>query len=128
MRMRPILWVALAATFTGCAFGTNHVRLPEMPPAALPEQGTTIRVSVKDARGDLNAAQVGFKRNSYGAKTGDVQLAQGEALAAKLERDLVSILRERGYRAVGSSGAGTPADLECECEILSFVVDVKQGF
>lgn len=128
--MRVLAAAAAAILASGCAFGTNHVKLAPTQIAGTPEQGTSVRVSVKDARSEVSGAQVGFKRNGYGAKTGSVELADGEQVAARIERDLVSLLRERGYRAlsIGEDTTEGTDRLTCNAEVLSFIVDVKQGF
>jgi len=95
--------------------------------AAMPASGSTVGVRVTDARPELSGAQVGVKRNGYGAKTGSVELAGGGLLSAILTTDLVSILRERGYRAESTSG-DPPAELNLTAEIVSFGVDNKTGF
>jgi hypothetical protein len=93
--------VTLAACLplAGCAFGTNHVALPPTATVAMPTNGGPIAVQVRDVRGELSGGQVGFKRNGYGAKTGGVALLGNEALADRLSRDIVSVLRSKGYRA-----------------------------
>lgn len=118
------LLVILLATLTGCAFGTNRVMLSPLAAAPAPADGPLIQVQARDARADMSGAIVGFKRNGYGAKTGDVQLANNEPLAQRLQTDVVSILRERGYRA----DIDASSELRCDVEIVSFSVDVKQGF
>lgn len=123
MNAKPL--VVLLAMLTGCAFGTNHVNLSPIPATASPNGGPRTQVKTRDARAETSGATVGFKRNGYGAKTGDVKLANDQLLADRLQGDVVSILRERGYRA----GADDPdSELHCELEIVSFSVDVKQGF
>jgi Uncharacterized lipoprotein len=109
----------------GCAFGTNRVNLAAVPSSAMPADGPTTPVEVRDARAELNGTTVGFKRNGYGAKTGSVELANKQPLAERVRSDLISVLRERGYRAGLEESA---ADLRFDAEILSFIVDVKQGF
>ena len=123
MNAKPL--VVLFALLTGCAFGTNHVNLSPIPTTALPAGGPRTQVQTRDARAEMSGATVGFKRNGYGAKTGDVKLANDQTLADRLQGDVVSILRERGYQA----GADDPgSELHCELEVVSFSVDVKQGF
>jgi hypothetical protein len=123
--MNARLLVILFATLTGCAFGTNHVMLPPVVARAAPADGPRMQVQVRDARAEMSGATVGFKRNGYGAKTGDVQLANNQPLAQRLQDDVVSILRERGYRADVDDPS---SELRCGVEIVSFSVDVKQGF
>ena len=123
MNTRPL--AVLFALLTGCAFGTNHVNLSPISATAAPEVGPRTQVQTRDARAEMSGATVGFKRNGYGAKTGDVKLANDQPLSDRLQGDVLSILRERGYRA----GTGDPdSELQCELEIVSFSVDVKQGF
>jgi uncharacterized lipoprotein YajG len=116
--------VILLAALTGCAFGTNRVTLSPLAAAPAPADGPLVQVQARDARAEMSGAIVGFKRNGYGAKTGDVQLANNEPLAQRLQTDVVSILRERGYRA----DLDASSELRCDVEIVSFSVDVKQGF
>ena len=123
---RCCVLLAAVLAISGCAFGTNHVTVPTLPMAAMPGSGSTVAVRVTDARTELSGSQVGVKRNGYGAKTGSVELATGKAVAATLQEDLVSILRERGYRA-DVQGA-SPAELSMTAEIVSFGVDTQQGF
>ena len=120
-----ILAAAVAVTLAGCAFGTNHVRLPGPPETAEPGQGAVMRVAVRDARPDVSGAQVGFKRNGYGSKTGGVELERGEPVTDVLTRDLVSLFRERGYRARGDRG---DEELRLNAELVNFLIDNKQGF
>jgi hypothetical protein len=114
----------LSSTLSGCAFGTNRVTLSPIAASVAPMDGPRIDVRTRDARTEVSGATVGFKRNGYGAKTGDVQLANNEPLSERLGSDVVSILRERGYRADTNNVSG---ELHCDVEILSFLVDVKQG-
>lgn len=125
-RVRSVLCFVLLAA-SGCAFGTNHVTVRTLPMAALPSSGSTIGVRVTDARPELSGGQVGFKRNGYGAKTGSVELAGGSLLSSLLAGDLVSVLRERGYRAEVQGGSPSP-ELSLTAEIVSFGVDTKTGF
>ena len=119
---------AVAFVASGCAFGTNRVRLPATAAVPIPDRGASMAVRVKDARPEVAGAQVGFKRNGYGAKTGSVELDHDEALADVLKRDLVAILRERGYRAQDAQAGSEASDLLVDAEIVNFVIDVKQGF
>ena len=112
-------------TLAGCAFGTDRVNLAGVPSIAMPADGPTTRVEVRDARAELSGATVGFKRNGYGAKTGSVELTNKQPLVDRVRSDMISILRERGYRAGSDEST---AELRCDAEILSFIVDVKQGF
>ena len=112
-------------TLAGCAFGTDRVNLAGVPSIAMPADGPTTRLEVRDARAELSGATVGFKRNGYGAKTGSVELTNKQPLVDRVRSDMISILRERGYRAGSDEST---AELRCEAEILSFIVDVKQGF
>jgi hypothetical protein len=106
-----------------CAFGANRVNFAPVASAPLPEDGATTVVEVRDARAELNGATIGFKRNGYGAKTGSVELANKQPLVDRVRTDLVFVLRERGYRA----GTDDPtAELRCDAEILSFIVDAKR--
>jgi hypothetical protein len=128
MRARAAL-LLVPLGIAGCAFGTNRVRLPPSGEIALPAEGPNTAVVVKDGRADLVGAKVGFKRNGYGAKTGDVELDGGEPIADHIASDLVGLLRDRGYRA--STGRNTPppdAELLVDVEVMSFALDVKQGF
>src|SRR5262245_3680089 len=102
----PVLSAALAVVVAGCPFRTNPVPLPRTAETAEPEQGAVMRVVVRDARPDVSGAQVGFKRNGYGSKTGSVELERGEPVADVLAHDLVALLRERGYRARSGTGQG----------------------
>jgi Uncharacterized lipoprotein len=122
--------LALGGLFLGgCAFGTNRVTLPASAQASLPPQGEQVAVHVKDARADLSGAQVGFKRNGYGAKTGTVALSDNEILSDRIARDLTALLRQRGYRAFELKDLpAEQADLVLMGEVSSFLVDVKQGF
>ena len=124
--LRRVLLCALLMV-AGCAFGTNRVTVRSLPAAAMPASGSTVGVRVTDARSELSGGQVGVKRNGYGARTGSVELAGGSFLSSLLTNDLVSILRERGYRADGTT-SGSPADLNLTAEIVSFGVDTKMGF
>lgn len=127
--MRYVVIAALAAATSGCAFGINYVTLPSALSAPLPAAGDQVAVQVKDGRADLSGSQVGFKRNGYGAKTGSVELRDKEILTERLARDLVALLRERGYRAFGVRELPTErADLLVNAEITSFIVDIKMGF
>ena len=121
---RVLLFLGLVMV-TGCAFGTDHVSLTAVPAIPMPSGGPTTQVDVRDARAELSGATVGFKRNGYGAKTGSVELANKQPLADRMGGDLISVLRERGYRAGSGESA---AELRFNAEILSFIVDVKQGF
>src|SRR5262249_17315898 len=123
--MRRLLLLPGFLVLAGCAFGTNRVNLAAVPSSAMPADGPTTPVEVRDARAELNGTTVGFKRNGYGAKTGSVELANKQPLAERVRSDLISVLRERGYRAGLEESA---ADLRFDAEILSFIVDVKQGF
>lgn len=125
-RAGSVLCLVLLAA-NGCAFGTNRVTVKTLPMAAMPSSGSTIGIRVTDARPELSGAQVGVKRNGYGAKTGSVELAGGSALSSILAGDLVSILRERGYRA-DVQGSSLPPELSLTAEIVSFGVDNRTGF
>jgi hypothetical protein len=129
MMIRALLLVAVVAILSGCAFGTDHVRLPALAIERPPAQGDQVSVLVKDARADLSGSLVGFKRNGYGAKTGDVSLMDKEVVADRISRDIVSILRARGLRAYEVSELLTErADAILGVELASFLIDSKMGF
>lgn len=124
-----IILIVAAFSLGGCAFGTNYVNLPTTVAGPLPASGDHVVVQVTDARSDLSGAEVGFKRNGYGAKTGSVELSGKEILADRLARDVVALLRERGYRAYEAKDlAAAQAEIAFGTEIASFSVDVKHGF
>jgi hypothetical protein len=50
---------------------------------------------------------------------------RGEPVADVLSRDLVSLLRERGYRARSDRG---DEELRLNAELINFLIDTKQGF
>jgi hypothetical protein len=129
MVVRALLLVAVVGILSGCAFGTDHVRLPALAIEGPPAQGDQVSVLVKDARADLSGSLVGFKRNGYGAKTGDVALVDKEVVADRISRDIVSILRARGLRAYEMSELPTErADAILGVELVSFLIDSKMGF
>jgi hypothetical protein len=126
-RLLLVVMVGLAAG--GCALGTNHVLLPATLTPEMPATGSLLAVRVKDSRTDLSGAQVGFKRNGWGAKTGSVELANNESLAHRLGRDLLAISRVKGFRASMSEPAPLePAEVILDTDISTFLVDAKIGW
>jgi hypothetical protein len=124
-----LLVVMVALAVGGCALGTNHVVLPAALTQEMPATGGLLAVRVKDSRTDLSGAQVGFKRNGWGAKTGSVELANNEPLAHRLGRDLVAISRAKGFRAsIGEPAPQGPADVILDTDISGFLVDAKIGW
>jgi hypothetical protein len=123
------LAIGTALLSTGCAFGTNRVTLPPTATVAMPASGGPMGVEVRDVRGELSGPQVGYKRNGYGAKTGSVELSGNEALADRLARDIVSLLRSKGYRAQELRNAAVQEGaLVFGTDVTTFIVDVKHGF
>jgi hypothetical protein len=121
--------VIVGLLMTGCAFGTNHVVLPAALTEPMPAAGELVSVRVKDSRTEVSGAQVGIKRNGYGTKTGSVELANGEALADRLGRDLVAISRAKGFRAsVAGPAPPDAADVLLDTDISIFLVDAQMGF
>lgn len=85
-------------------------------------------VQVRDVRSELSGAQVGYKRNGYGAKTGSVELSGNEALADRLARDVVNLLRSKGYRAQQLQKAPMQdGAFVFGTDVTTFVVGVKHG-
>jgi hypothetical protein len=126
-RLLLVVMVGLAAG--GCALGTNHVLLPATLTPEMPATGSLLAVRVKDSRTDLSGAQVGFKRNGWGAKTGSVELANSEPVAHRLGQDLVAISRAKGFRAsTGEPAPQGPADVILDADISGFLVDAKIGW
>lgn len=124
-----LLIVMVGLAVGGCALGTNHVVLPATLAQEMPPTGDLLAVRVKDSRTDLSGAQVGFKRNGWGAKTGSVELADNESLARRLGRDLVAMSRARGFRAsMGERAPQAPADVILDADISGFLVDAKIGW
>jgi hypothetical protein len=126
-RLLLVVMVGLAAG--GCALGTNHVLLPATLTPEMPATGSLLAVRVKDSRTDLSGAQVGFKRNGWGARTGSVELANSEPVAHRLGQDLVAISRAKGFRAsTGEPAPQGPADVILDADISGFLVDAKIGW
>jgi hypothetical protein len=95
----------------------------------MPATGSLLAVRVKDSRTDLSGAQVGFKRNGWGARTGSVELANSEPVAHRLGQDLVAISRAKGFRAsTGEPAPQGPADVILDADISGFLVDAKIGW
>ncbi len=128
-RRNAVLSVMLTFVTSGCAFGTSHVVLPASLTQPMPAVGDLLSVRVKDSRTDLSGAQVGLKRNTYGSKTGSVELANHEPLADRLGRDLVAISRAKGFRAsMPTHTAPESADVILDTDISIFLVDAKMGW
>jgi hypothetical protein len=126
---RLLLVVMVSLAVGGCALGTNHVVLPAALTQEMPATGDLLAVRVKDSRTDLSGAQVGFKRNGWGAKTGSVELANNESLAHRLGLDLLAISRVKGFRASMSEPAPLePAEVILDTDISTFLVDAKIGW
>lgn len=126
---RLLLAVMVGLAAGGCALGTNHVLLPATLTQEMPATGSLLAVRVKDGRTDLSGAQVGFKRNGWGAKTGSVELANSEPVAHRLGQDLVAISRAKGFRAsMGEPAPQGPADVILDADISGFLVDAKIGW
>lgn len=95
----------------------------------LPSAGDQVGVRVKDSRAELSGAQVGLKRNAYGTKTGSVELANHEASADRLGRDVVAVARAKGLRAsLGGPASTDPPDAMLDTDVSIFLVDAKMGF
>lgn len=104
----------------GCSVGTTYVTLPTVLLPPPPDLGEAVSVQVKDGRAELSASQVGVK-TSFGVKTGDVVLSDNESLADRVAKELVAILRERGYRAFDNLPI-READFAVFAEIATFFV------
>jgi uncharacterized lipoprotein YajG len=115
-----LIVVALGASLAGC-LGPVPISLPSLPATPLPEQGRSVSVTVTDERSEKSPARVG----TIPAAGRDFVLEGDSSLAARLEDELVSALRTRGYRADHAGKVHLESGLSVVVRVVRFVADVQ---
>jgi hypothetical protein len=89
-----------ALSLSGCAYQTSFVRMPTAPTVSAPAGGELVAVRAEDHRKGVSGYEVGFKRNlAFGYEFSTIDLGDKALLSDGLVREVVAVLRERGYRA-----------------------------
>lgn len=110
-----ILGVGLA----GC-LGPVPISLPAIETAPAPERGPRVSVMVSDERSEKSPARIGIVL----ASNRDFVLEGDASLAGRLEDELVSALRARGYRADHARDVHPPFEVSLLVRVVRFAADV----
>lgn len=119
MVRESLVVMTLGASLAGCV-GPVTISLPVIAPAPLPERGQRVSVMVSDERSEKLPARIGVSL----ANNQDFLLEGNGSLAARVEDELVSVLRTRGYRADHARDAHSPVDVSLLVRVVRFAADV----
>jgi hypothetical protein len=121
MSREILMLVAVGATMAGC-LGPVSVSLTSARSGQLPAHGQRLSVMVADERSETSPARLGI---ILSAPSRNLMLDSDEALATRLERELVSTLRARGLRAEHARTAGVDSDVTLAVRIVRFAADLR---
>jgi uncharacterized lipoprotein YajG len=119
---KPILWLAAALLFSGCAYRSQVVTLdPNLGP--LPKSATTQWEIIVLARDGRSTQEIGRR---MGGSNQEVPITAGPNVAEVLKGHVAQIVESKGFR-VTDSAVNNPRVLEVELTELSYATVTEGG-